>query len=61
MRKFAETITIKGRLRLDISRRYGPPRKLLKVGRLWGLGWKPRLSLNEGVRDTYRWYGNNFD
>ncbi|PKN64842.1 MAG: GDP-fucose synthetase [Deltaproteobacteria bacterium HGW-Deltaproteobacteria-15] len=33
----------------------GAPRKLLDVSRLTALGWQPGISLEEGIRDTYRW------
>jgi GDP-L-fucose synthase len=34
----------------------GTPRKLLDISRLTRLGWKPRISLREGIRSTYGWY-----
>ena len=35
------------------------PRKLLDVGRLASLGWQPRISLEQGIVDTYRWFVAN--
>jgi GDP-L-fucose synthase len=40
----------------DSSKPDGTPRKLLDVSRLHALGWRHRISLVEGVRDTYAWY-----
>ncbi len=40
----------------DASKPDGTPRKLLSVERLESLGWRPHLSLKEGIRMTYRWY-----
>ena len=37
----------------------GTPRKLLDISRLRTLGWAPRISLEEGVRTTYRWFIEN--
>ncbi len=34
----------------------GTPRKLLDVSRIQALGWKARIPLGEGIRDTYQWY-----
>jgi GDP-L-fucose synthase len=34
----------------------GTPRKLLDISRLTQLGWKPRISLREGIKSTYKWY-----
>jgi GDP-L-fucose synthase len=45
-----------GRLAFDTSKPDGTPRKLLDVGRLSALGWKPRITLEEGVRGTYDWF-----
>ncbi len=37
----------------------GAPRKLLDVSRIEALGWKARVSLREGLEQTYRWYVNS--
>jgi GDP-L-fucose synthase len=34
----------------------GTPRKLLDIRRLRQLGWRPAISLEEGMRRTYAWY-----
>jgi GDP-L-fucose synthase len=39
----------------DTSKPDGTPRKLLDSTRLRSLGWKPRISLKEGVLQTYHW------
>lgn len=45
-----------GRVAFDSSRPDGTPRKLLDVSRLIALGWRPRIGLEEGIDETYRWY-----
>jgi GDP-L-fucose synthase len=45
-----------GRLEFDSSKPDGTPRKLLDVGRLTNLGWKPRISLEAGIAQTYAWF-----
>jgi GDP-L-fucose synthase len=45
-----------GRLEFDSSKPDGTPRKLLDVSRLTALGWRPRISLREGVQQVYDWY-----
>ena len=34
---------------------------LLDVSRITGLGWKPEVALEDGVRSTYQWYLDNVD
>lgn len=38
----------------------GSPRKLLDVSRLQSLGWRAKISLVEGLSQTYKWYYNTF-
>jgi GDP-L-fucose synthase len=45
----AGVVGFSGRLRYDDNRPDGTPRKLLDSSRLTGLGWKPRVSLQQGV------------
>ncbi len=45
-----------GTLHWDPSRPDGTPRKLLDTSRLTALGWTPRIGLEDGIRETYRWY-----
>jgi nucleoside-diphosphate-sugar epimerase len=40
----------------DESRPDGTMRKLMDSGRLRTMGWQPKISLRDGVRDTYDWY-----
>jgi len=45
-----------GELIWDSSKPDGTPRKLLDVSRLTALGWKARIPLEQGLRDTLHWY-----
>mgnify|MGYP003582768753 CR=1 FL=1 len=45
-----------GDIRYDRTRPDGTPRKLLDVSRAAAIGWKPRVSLSEGLRRTYAAY-----
>ena len=45
-----------GSIRRDLSKPDGTPRKLLDVSKLEAMGWKARVSLEEGIRRVYREY-----
>ena len=45
-----------GRLQFDSSKPDGTPRKLLDTERLTKLGWRPKISLKDGIAQTYRWF-----
>jgi GDP-L-fucose synthase len=45
-----------GRIHFDPSKPDGTPRKLVDVSRLYALGWRPKVSLEEGLKRTYRWH-----
>ena len=45
-----------GNIEYDPTKPDGTPRKLLDVSRLTALGWRSRIPLDAGVRDTYRWF-----
>ena len=51
-----EIVGFRGRIEHDFSKPDGMKRKLLDVSRIQELGWKPKTSLEEGIRRTYRWY-----
>ena len=63
IRELAETVArvtgFAGRLVFDTDKPDGAPRKLLDVSRLAALGWRPRIGLEEGLRDAYAWYVEN--
>ncbi|MBL6679073.1 MAG: GDP-L-fucose synthase [Flavobacteriaceae bacterium] len=54
-----ETIGFKGELFFDESMPDGNPRKLLDSSLINSYGWKPKISLEKGVRSTYEWFKNN--
>ena len=60
IRELAETVCevlgFEGSLFFDTSKPDGTPRKLMHVGRLLALGWKPRIALKDGISDSYAWF-----
>lgn len=43
-----------GQIEFDADKPDGAPRKLMNVGRLNNLGWRPRTSLEEGLKQAYQ-------
>ncbi len=56
-----EVVGYEGALEFDTSKPDGTPRKMLDIGRLQALGWKPKIALRDGLADTYRWFLDNQD
>ena len=45
-----------GAIEHDLTKPDGTPRKLMSAAKLRGLGWTPRIGLEEGISRTYRWF-----
>ncbi|WP_138924975.1 GDP-L-fucose synthase [Sulfitobacter sp. BSw21498] len=52
----AEVTGFKGRLVFDRSKPDGTMRKLMDVSRLADMGWRARICLKDGLRETYDWF-----
>lgn len=50
----AKVVGFKGTIAFDPNKPDGTPRKLLDVSRLTALGWKPQISLPEGLQLAYQ-------
>lgn len=55
----AEAVGYDGETRWDSGKPDGTPRKLLDISVLKGAGWRPEISLREGIEATVRWYRAN--
>ena len=53
-----KTTGYEGKVIWDSSKPDGTPRKLLDVSKLKSLGWKPSISLEEGIRRVVSVYIN---
>lgn len=49
-----------GELRFDESKPDGTPRKLLDISKLNNLGWKYKIELEDGIKDLYNWFLQNY-
>jgi GDP-L-fucose synthase len=52
----AEVTGFKGSINFDTDKPNGTPRKLLDSSYILSLGWEPKISLESGIQDTYKWY-----
>jgi GDP-L-fucose synthase len=52
----ADVVHYDGDIVFDTSKPDGTLRKVLDVGQLLGLGWRPRIALREGIASTYAWF-----
>jgi GDP-L-fucose synthase len=50
------TVGYEGEINYDASMPDGTPRKLLNIDRIVETGWRPSISLEDGVASTYQWY-----
>ena len=48
-----------GKIRWDTSKPDGTPRKLLDVAKIRGMGWEPKVSMEEGIGLAYDWFLKN--
>ena len=65
IRELAETVCdvvgFGGELEFDTGKPDGTPRKLLDMAKLFGMGWRPRIPLREGIRGAYEWFLANVE
>lgn len=64
IRELAETVKeivgFEGDLVFNTDMPDGTTRKLTTVDKLHGLGWKHKVSLNEGIKLAYNWFLDNY-
>jgi len=54
--KVAAAAGFTGKIEWDSSNPDGTPRKVLDVSRIKALGWKPTITIDEGIASTIAWY-----
>ncbi|MCK4798182.1 MAG: NAD-dependent epimerase/dehydratase family protein, partial [Spirochaetes bacterium] len=54
------TVNYSGTIKWDTNKPEGTPRKLLNVKKLHNIGWKHKISLKKGIKNTYEWYKKNY-
>ncbi len=59
--KISQISGFKGETKWDLSKPDGTPRKVLDVSRLRALGWEPKVSLDDGIRETIQYFESNYN
>ena len=54
--KIRQVVGYEGEIRYDTSKPDGMPRRLLDSTNITELGWKPCISLEDGLEKTYAWF-----
>lgn len=57
----AEAVGYEGTIEWDTTKPDGTPRKLMDVTKLADAGWRARIGLKDGIRDTVAWYREHQD
>lgn len=56
-----EVVGFEGQIVWDSTKPDGTPRKLMDVSKVKDLGWEPKVTLKDGLIDTYKWFIENQD
>jgi len=51
-----EIVGFDGKIVWDTSKPNGTPKRLLDNSKLNNMGWKPKISLKEGIKKAYNWF-----
>ena len=54
-----DVVGFKGEIVYDTTKPDGTPRKLVDTARINALGWKAKIGLHDGIRQTYEWFLEN--
>lgn len=56
-----QIVGFEGALAFDHGKPDGTPRKLLDRTKLESLGWAPKIELEQGLKQTYQWFQQNYE
>jgi len=57
--KISKISGFKGEIKWDSNREDGTPQKVLDIEKITKLGWKPTITLEQGIKSTIEWYLQN--
>lgn len=56
-----KVVGFEGELVMDASKPDGTMRKLTDISRIKALGWEPKITLEEGLKETYKWFQEKYE
>ena len=56
-----QTVSFEGEIIMDASKPDGTMRKLTDISRIKALGWEPKISLEQGLKETYQWFCEKYE
>ena len=56
-----KTVVFDGEIVMDPTKPDGTMRKMTDISRIKALGWEPKISLEEGLRQTYQWFCQKYE
>ena len=57
--KISDVVGFTGGFKWNTDVSNGTPRKVLNIDKIKSLGWEPKISLDDGLEKTYKWYVDN--
>lgn len=55
-----DIVGFKGEVVFDTKKPNGTPRKLIDSSKIKKIGWKPKIQLIDGIKNTYIWFLENY-
>ncbi len=52
----AQTVGFEGEIVYNLSKPDGVPRKLMDSSKMFEMGWRPQITLKEGLKSAYQWF-----
>ena len=56
-----KTVGFEGEIVIDASKPDGTMRKLTDISRIKAQGWEPKITLEEGLKETYQWFCEKYE
>lgn len=56
-----QTVGFEGEIIMNASKPDGTMRKLTDISRIKALGWEPKITLEQGLQETYQWFQKKYE